>query len=235
MEIATNAESVDDSVTGSSTRRTQGALLVCGVVAGLLYVVADVVCGLLYEGYSFADQHISELGAAGAQTRALLTTLVTVHLVLVGVFAVGVWRSAGRSRALRWTAGLLITVAVVGLLGGIFAPMNPRGTEAGFAATMHLVYIGVNALMIMVAMGLSSMAFGWRFRVYAIGSVLIMLIFGAWAGSYAEEIEAGLPTPGAGVIERISVYAWLLWLVLLAAALRRRTRHSGTPPTAGHT
>jgi hypothetical protein len=163
-----------------------------------------------------------------------MTSLVTVHVLLVGAFGVGVWRAAGRTRALRWTAGLLVTVAVVGLFGGIFAPMNPRGVEGEFAATMHLVYIGVNALLIMVAMGLSAVAFGWRFRVYAIGSVLTMLVFGAWGGTYAEKIEAGLPTPGAGIIERISVYAWLVWLVVFAVALLRSSRHTDPPPTEVH-
>lgn len=232
MNISTANARSGDSRGAQPRTKTERALLTCGIVAGPLYIAADILAGLLYESYSFADQHISELAAVGAPTRVLMTVLVAFHTVLVGAFGVGVWRSAGRSRALRWTGGLLITVAVVGLFGGIFAPMNPRGVEPGLAATLHLVYIGTNVLLIMAAIGFSAAAFGWRFRLYAIGSILTMLIFGGWGATYAEKIEAGLATPGAGIIERVSVYAWLVWLVVLAIALlRHRHDHATTLTT----
>jgi hypothetical protein len=42
-------------------RMARRALLIAGIVAMGVYVVADLLSGLLYEGYSFADQAISEL------------------------------------------------------------------------------------------------------------------------------------------------------------------------------
>ena len=199
---------------GSTARK---ALLSCGIAAAVLYAAADLIAGLLFEGYSFKDQHISELGAVGASTRPLLTGLLIVQAVLMGAFALGVWRSAGRSRALRWTSALLLVVVAVSLFVAPFAPMNPRGTEGG--GVLHLVYITFDSVLIMVAMGLSGVALGGRFRLYAVGSIVLMLGFGAWGGTFAKDIEAGLPTPWAGVIERVSVYAYLLWLAVLALVL----------------
>ena len=46
------------------------ALLLCGVLSPLLYAAADVLAGLRWDGYSFRDQTISELGAIGAPSRA---------------------------------------------------------------------------------------------------------------------------------------------------------------------
>jgi hypothetical protein len=41
-------------------------LLVAGIVAVGAYAVGDLLSGLLYEGYSFKDQWISELTAFGS-------------------------------------------------------------------------------------------------------------------------------------------------------------------------
>jgi hypothetical protein len=41
-------------------------LLVCGILASLLYVVMTLLVGMLWEGYSAASQTISELSAIGA-------------------------------------------------------------------------------------------------------------------------------------------------------------------------
>ena len=40
-------------------------LLASGIVAPLLYALADALAGTRWEGYSFRDQTISELGAIG--------------------------------------------------------------------------------------------------------------------------------------------------------------------------
>jgi hypothetical protein len=46
-------------------------LLICGIVSSGLYVAADILAAMRHEGYSYADQTISELSAIGAPTRPL--------------------------------------------------------------------------------------------------------------------------------------------------------------------
>ena len=54
---------------------------------------------------------------------------------------------------------------------------------------------------------------------------MILLIFGALAASQIPEIEAQLPTPWLGFIERINIYAYLLWVAVLAVVLMARDMH----------
>lgn len=46
-------------------------LLICGIVSSVLYVSTNILAGMLWEGYSFTSQVISELSAIGAPTRLL--------------------------------------------------------------------------------------------------------------------------------------------------------------------
>jgi hypothetical protein len=81
-------------------RTATKALLVAGIAAAAVYVAGDALSGLLYEGYSFRDQWISELTARGSSVRPLMLAVMTAHGLLGAALAVGIWRSAGRSRSL---------------------------------------------------------------------------------------------------------------------------------------
>lgn len=69
-------------------------------------------------GYSFKDQAISELTAPGAPVRPLMLAAMTAHGLLLIAFAVGIWRSAGHNRSLRWVEPLLIASSIVGFHPG---------------------------------------------------------------------------------------------------------------------
>ena len=196
-------------------------LLWCGVVAPLLYAIADALAGMLRPGYSFRDHVISELGAIGAPTKPLFTTLLIGVYLLLTAFGVGVWQSARGRRRLRVVGGLLIALGVMALTVGQFVPMQPRGTEQGLTGTLHLVEGAVAMLMIMAAMGVAITVFGRRFRVYTFVTIALVLAFGAWSASDARVIAAGLATPWAGVKERIFWYAYQLWFAVLALTLLR--------------
>jgi hypothetical protein len=86
-------------------------LLLCGVISPLLYAVADTLAGLRWEGYSFRDQTISELGAIGAPSRPLFATLLVLVYLLFTAFGVGVWKSAQNRHGLRMAGALLIALA----------------------------------------------------------------------------------------------------------------------------
>jgi hypothetical membrane protein len=194
-------------------------LLLCGVISPLLYAVADAIAGMRWQGYSFRDQTISELGAIGAPSRPLFSILlIPVYLLLVA-FGVGVWRSAAGRHRVRMVAGLLVGLGVLALTVGQFVPMRPRGIDQGLTGALHLVEGMVAMLMLVTAMGLAATAFGRRFRLYTITTVALVLAFGAWSGMAAPQIEAGLATPWLGVKERIFWYAYQLWFIVLALRL----------------
>ncbi|HEU4997278.1 MAG TPA: hypothetical protein VFT29_20820 [Gemmatimonadaceae bacterium] len=62
-------------------------------------------------------------------------------------------------------------------------------------------------------------------------SDLTVIVFGALTVPYAKRLATGQPTPGFGIIERIDIYSWLLWVAVLAVALRRRAEDASRTTT----
>ena len=206
-------------------------LLVCGILSPVLYAMSDVLAGMQWEGYSFRDQTISELGAIGAPSRLLFSVLLLVVYGLMVAFGAGIWKAAEGNRRLRVVVGLLFGLGVMALTVGQFAPMRLRGTEQGLAGAMHLVEGMVAMLMTFTAMGIAATAFGTRFRRYTIATIILALGFGAWAGLEAPRIEQGLATPWVGVKERIFWYGYQSWFIVLAMVLLRAKKGAGPEQT----
>jgi hypothetical protein len=143
-----------------------------------------------------------------------------VRSLLQFVFASGVWMSANGKRSLRITAALLVGLSVLDFVAPFF-PMHMRGTELTFTDTMHKLLTVLTVLVMLPAIGFAASAFGKQFRLYSIATIVILLVFGAWAGLDAPRIEANLPTPWVGVKERISIYGYMLWVTVLAVELLR--------------
>lgn len=208
---------------------TTRALLACGILSSLLYVGTDVLGAMRWEGYSYADQTISELSAIGSPVRSLVGPLFLLYSPLVIAFGLGVSRSAGHTRALRVAGGLLIGFGVV-CLAGPFFPMHLRGAELTLTDTMHVILAGVDVLFILFTIGFAAAAGGKRFRLYSIATMVAVLLFGALAGMDGPRVAANEPTPWVGVKERISVYAFNLWVLVFAFRLMR-TPSSGDSPS----
>jgi hypothetical membrane protein len=205
------------------------ALLFCGVISPLLYGVADTLAGLRWEGYSFRDQTISELGAIGAPSRPLFATLLVVVYLLFTAFGVGIWRAAQRRQSLRIAGALLIGFGVLALTVGQFAAMRLRGTEQGVSGALHLIEGAVAMVLLLAAMGLAAAALRSRFARYTVITIAVMLLFGGWSAMEIPRVEEGLPTPWVGVKERIYWYSYQLWFIVLAVKLLRE--QSGTTDT----
>jgi len=60
-----------------SSVRMRRALLACGGISAFVYVAADAVAALSWEGYSYLDQTVSELFAIGAPTRFIILPAFT--------------------------------------------------------------------------------------------------------------------------------------------------------------
>ena len=199
-------------------------LLTCGILSSLLYVGANVVGARRWSSYSLRSQTVSELSAIDAPSRPVVIPLLTGHGALLIPFGLGVRESAGRKRGLRATGVLLMVLAASDLPAPLF-PMHQRealaGGEGSHTDTMHIIVTSVNSLLILLAIGFGSTAFGRRFRLYSIGTILILLVAGGLTATQASRLEANLPTPWAGVSERISIGGYLLWQAVLAMMLIR--------------
>jgi hypothetical protein len=201
--------------------RWRKPLLTCGMLAGVLYVAMTLLVGTLWDGYSTADQTISELSAIGAPTRPLWMVLGMIYSALMMAFGWTVWTSAP-NRRLRIVGALLFTQSVFGVF---WPPMHQRTVLAAGGATMtdtlHIVWTVVTSVFFMVALAFGAAALGRRFRIYSLVTLAIVFACGAWTGTYAPAIQANLPTPWAGVWERINTNVFMLWVVVVAATLLR--------------
>jgi hypothetical membrane protein len=191
-------------------------LLICGILSALLYVATVELAAIRWEGYSSTSQTISELIAINAPTRPLVVPLFITYSLLVFAFGLGVWRSADRNRALYFTAVGMVGKEVLGVVVTLFAPIHLRGIE------------GTLTVFILLAIGSGATANGKRFRLYSIGTILILILFGILTGMAAPRIAAGLPTPGMGIYERINVYGYMLWVMVLAIILLRTEKGQGS-------
>jgi hypothetical protein len=188
----------------------------------LLYVAMNIAIPMYYPGYDNFSQTVSELSAIGAPTHDLWVPLGMLYELLIIGFGVGVWLSGLGRRPLQVVSVLLI---VYGIFNLWWPPMHQRNVIAGGGGTLtdqlHLVWAGVAVIFMFLFIAFGAAAFGGRFRLYSIASILVMLFFGMLTFPATDAIATGQPTPWAGVWERINIFMYLQWIAVLSAFLLR--------------
>ncbi|MFD6070561.1 DUF998 domain-containing protein [Amycolatopsis lurida] len=207
-----------NDIAGLCARTANRSLLPVTAAAVVVYVAGDIFSALLYDGYSYRDQAISELTAFGSPVRSLMVTVIMIHNVLLLAFGIGVLRVARRG-IVRWLGALQIAEFVlVGIATHTFWAMSSRGSAPGFNDTMHITLSGVFSLVVVTMMILSAIAFPGWFRRYALATTIVVVTFGV-ASSLAMRGLDRNDTPWAGIFERINAYAYFAWLVVLAVLI----------------
>lgn len=203
---------------------TRKLLLLCGILSSLLYIAMNIFVPMLYDGYDSASQTVSELSAIDAPTGMLWVLLGTVYTILIICFGWGIWQSPFSNFYLRKVGIFLFFYGIISLLWPL-APMHQREVLAAGGATisdtLHIVMTIVTVTLMLTAIGFGAAALGNGFRGYSVLTILVLVVFGALTASQASGIEANLPTPMAGVWERISIGAFLLWVIVLGVILLR--------------
>ena len=205
-------------------------LMLCGIAAAVLYVGTVILGGLLRPGYSHISMAISELVADGAPNRTLLSALFLLYNMLVSLFGVGLVLKANsqpRGRVLGFIGSLaLIAVGAAGVLMEFAFPQEPGGTAKTFAGMMHFVMAGVASLGTMVAILFLAFSFKYHpglkgFVAYSMISVTVILVSGAMtAAAIANHSQL------FGLIERITIFTFILWIFLSARKMAQLERES---------
>jgi hypothetical protein len=207
------------------TNAMRKLLLVCGIVSSLLYVATVALAPMRWEDYNSSAQTVSELIAVDAPTRPLVVALFVTYCLLVYAFGLGIWKSAGAGRALRFVAVGVIGKEALGLVVTLYFPMHLREVLAMGGATssdtLHGTLTFVGILFMLLALASAAFALGKRFRLYSIATILLLVVGGVMTGLDIPRMEANLPTPWMGVWERINIYAYMLWVAVLAIVLLR--------------
>ena len=194
--------------------------LLAGVFAPLVYLAAVVLGGWLTPGYSHLAEPVSALLMADAPAVAWLDPLFTVYNALVVMFAFALWRAFGdRGLAARLIApALLALTGLAGIFMG-FYPMDPLGAPLTDAGRVHVWLAAIAALAAMLAMAFVAVPLrrdpAWRrFGGYALVSLIVMAAAGAFAA-----LAAARASPVIGLWERVTIGAFLQWMLVLTVAL----------------
>lgn len=218
----------DEKLMSAAPRRltVHRILLVCGILSSLFYAVMDVVAGTRWQNYSWAAQEFSRLSSIGAPSRPVILALSPVYTLLVVVFGIGVWWSAGGRRSLRLVGGALVVYGLVSAVWPQFFPEDLSAPVSAFTNSMHIILTIVTVLSWMLILGFASTAFGRSFRLYSVLTLLAVLVFGILTGPQAAAMAAGQPTPWLGLTERMNIYSFMLWTIVFAITLLQAARES---------
>ena len=128
-------------------------LLICGILASLLYAAANVVVVMQYDGYNAASQTISELSAIGAPTRDLWVSFMLIYTVLMAAFGLGVFQSGVHDRRLRMVGIVLIIYVAIGIF---WPPMHTREVLAAgggnLSDTLHIAFTFITLPLMLLSM-----------------------------------------------------------------------------------
>lgn len=198
------------------------AFPLAGVLSSVIYVVIDLVSASRYPGYSLAHQAISELSAVGApeSSTRLWSLLGPAYGILFAIFALGVLVTGWGNRSLRISGWLMIAFVAWGVMWPFF-PMHERGAERNLSDLGHLVLGGGSLAFITAFIGYGAFAFGERFRAYSLTTMVTVFAAGVATFLYVPRMAVGDATPWLGLVERVMIYGYLLWVAVLAAALIR--------------
>lgn len=192
------------------------ALGVFGAIAPVIYVLADVIGGLLWPGYSHYSETVSTLTSTGAPNQEILVPLFAIYNICVILLALGLYYGVEDGKPL-WGSTLLAVAGIGGLALFAFPQDYPQGPPVTFTGTMHVVGAGIiafAALAAMVAFGLQ-LRHNPRWTSYARFSIIMLpiaIVLGAFGA-------ISITTPYAGLAERLSIGSILFWVEILSIGL----------------
>jgi hypothetical membrane protein len=198
-------------------------LHLAGIVAAFLYLLADIIGHIIEPGYFFVSNAVSELSESGADHR-LLFSIILVSSSMMGIlFGLSILSNFRfKENKLIFLGGTFLTVmSICTALTATIFPMDPVGSDATFPGTMHLVLVGLSVLMIFPAVivlgiGIKRKFGSIRFRNFSFITLGILVISGGMSPIVIANWEGYM-----GLIERINVYTYFIWIIVLSIFLLR--------------
>jgi len=195
-------------------------LAACGVIAPLLFVVLVLVAAGQYDGYNHAEQAISELGGAGADESIVQNTNFFIVGVLIMAFAGGLCGGIRHTGASRLGPLLIVIFALSAGVGNALLPCDPGCEFESTKGSLHNItglagFLSAVAGMLLISGGLKQDE-RWRsLHPYTLVTVVAALVsLAVWIGSKANDLESV-----DGLLQRIFLGIWLLWIEVMALRL----------------
>lgn len=201
-------------------------LIYCGITAPILYGMTAIIGAALRTDYSHIVNAISELISNGAPNKAVLDVVFNIYNALLLAFSIGgyaVLKNAPRPS--RIAMGILIAIQILSFSWGFF-PMDPIGSEATFAGTMHNVFGGVVAfatilMPLLMGLGLRQTEGFQNYATHSFVSSAIIFVSGLTGVTLA-----GQGIQLFGLFERITIGTYEVWIFVTALnLLKKRVDH----------
>jgi hypothetical protein len=196
-------------------------LYYAGFGAGALYMLGDLVGGLITPNYSYLRNAVSELIQSGAEHRPFLSSFLFLHALMIVAFSVGILalHPFQQSRSIFAGGILLLAVGISHALSSSVFPMDPVGAEATIEGSLHLILVGVTVISIIVLMPLLGVgmqqSYGWQyFQHFTFLSLAVIA-----ASGLASPIVIAKGIELMGLTERVTGYTFYVWLSVLAFLL----------------
>ena len=198
-------------------RRTASAF---GVTAPLLYAGAVILGGALWPQYSHLKDPISLLASDGAPDALMMNVLFAVYDIVLTLFGLTWWFAGRRSRR-PISAVLLSVIGILGLLMFFFR-QDASGTDMTTTGLVHIVLAAAMSLLTMVAIllrGRTELHGRPGAALFSFASLAVVFVTGGLAAmSIARHWSYG------GVFERLTIGAFLLWVLVEAIMLANRAK-----------
>jgi hypothetical protein len=205
-----------------NSSKLQTILVTCGILSSLLYILTDIISVALWTDYHYTSQTVSELFAIDAPTKSFVVICFILYALLIYAFGIGVWLTSHDKRSLKVAAALIVGKEILGLIGTLFFPIHLRGVEGNYSDIMHGIVTAAGVFLFMFpAMIAGAIAFKGIFRIYSIVTMLLFIVCGVLAGLMQPQMSANLPTPMMGILERINIYGYMIWILILSSMLLR--------------
>ncbi len=151
---------------------------------------------------------------------------MVLYNLLIFAFGAGVWASAEGRRARVLTAAALLGYGACSTLGLLLTPMELRGAGISEQTRLHIWSTVLQGVFIAAVLIFGAFVQGTRFRRYSFATLAVCVVSGALASLQA----AQAPMRWIGLTERVNIYAWMVWLAVLALSLvPARARIAASP------
>jgi hypothetical protein len=195
---------------------------VVGALAPLVYLIAVLVGGVLWQDYSHVHDTVSTLTSAGAPNQGVMVPLFALYNIFVIALAAGLYLGVAGKKP-RLTTALIAAAGVDGLVLFAFPQDYPQGPPVTFTGTMHVAVAGIGALVSLLAM--AALFFELR-RAKGWGTIakisIILLPIAVAVGGFG---AASITTSYAGLAERLSIGTILVWIEIVALGVITRNKN----------
>ena len=198
-----------------------------GMLAPVLFVTVFTAAGLLRQGYDPLSTYVSELALGPGGWMQKLNFIVLGILMLV--FSRGVAVEFRTGKASKAGPVLLTIIALLFIVSGIFV-MDPTGTPPNQATTNGIIH-GLAGGIIFTLMPIRCFVFLRRFNAdpdwqlfqgwtLVLGNIIAAAVIMLTLTSKVPALQAAF-APWLGLIQRMIIVPFMLWLFLFAYRLFR--------------